>query len=465
MQTTALVLAAGLGTRMKSDMPKVAFGMFNKPLVRWVVDAARSAGCDDVITVLGHKSEIVEPIVFDTEVVLQKERLGTGHAVMMAADALEKRGGKVVVLSGDCPLVTSETIEKLARSLEEENASCVVLTFIPDNPHGYGRVIRNQNGDVVKIVEQKDCTADEASVGECNSGMYCFRVDDLLYYLSKLGNDNAQGEYYLTDVVGMIVADGKKVCAIAASDPNEALGINNRVQLAQATKVMQHRINEKLMLDGVTMLDPDLVWIGPDVVIENDVEILPLTMIIGESKVCSGSTIGPNTRIVDSTIGRDCTVEESVVLESVLDDRVACGPRAYLRPGVHMCEGSKAGTHVELKKSTVGKGSKVPHLSYIGDTTIGEGVNIGAGSITCNYDGEKKNPTTIGDRSFIGSDTMMVAPVNIGNDVLVGAGSTITMDVPDGALSIARSRQRNIEGYHDRKMRKQGENDNGDNGN
>ncbi len=447
MQSTALIMAAGSGTRMKSSKPKVAFEMLGKPLVRWVVDAAKEAGCQDVISILGHGRDIVEPLVADTTVVVQEQQLGTGHAVMMAADELSKRSGSVVVLSGDCPLIEPKTIEGLISERQSKGAAAVVLTQIADDPFGYGRVIRSENGDVVKIVEQKDCSPEEAAVNECNSGMYCFDISELLEYVSKLGNDNAQGEYYLTDVISMMVQDGKKVVATVVADNSEAMGINTRVQLAQATKQMQLRINTRHMLAGVTMWDPQQVWIGPDVQIAQDVEILPLSILMGSTSVGEGSVIGPNTRIVDSKIGCNCKVDESVVLESVFDDGVNCGPRAYIRPGVHMCEGSKAGTHVEIKKSTIGKGSKVPHLSYIGDTTMGEGVNIGAGSITCNYDGVNKNPTTIGDRTFVGSDTMMVAPVNIGDDVVIGAGSTITKNVPDGALGIARAKQTNIEGY------------------
>ena len=454
---TALIMAAGSGTRMKSSKPKVAFDMLGKPLVRWVVDAAEDAGCDEVLCILGHGSDEVEPMVGDTKVVYQRERLGTGHAVMCASEELERCGGSVAVLSGDCPLVRPSTIQSLFQMQSDTGASAVVLTNVVDDPAGYGRIIRDLDGNVSAIVEHKDCTPGQLQVREVNSGMYAFDVADLLDCLGRIGNDNAQGEYYLTDVIGLLVQDGKKVCAMTVDDPSETMGINNRVQLADATKQMQRRINERHMLSGVSMMDPDLVWIGPDVEIEPDVDLLPMTFLTGDTKVATGCTIGPNTRIADSTIGAGCKVEESVVIESVFDEDVNCGPRAYIRPGVHMCKGSKAGTHVEIKKSTIGAGSKVPHLSYIGDTTMGEGVNIGAGSITCNYDGENKNKTTIGDRTFVGSDSMMVAPVEIGDDCVVGAGSVVTKDVPDGALAVGRAKQRNLENYHERMLRRKGE--------
>ncbi len=438
---------------MKSSRSKVAFEMLGKPLVRWVVDAARTAGCDNVVCVLGHGREEVESIVSDCQIAVQHEQLGTGHAVMMASEQLAGLHGPVVVLSGDCPMIRPETISNLVEMQSSTGAGAVVLTNIADDPTGYGRVIRDSEGTVVRIVEQKDCTPQEAEVREVNSGMYCFDSDALLECLGRLGNNNAQGEYYLTDVVALMVSDGTPVTAVVADDPSEALGINDRRQLAEAQAYMQRRINDSLMLSGVTMIAPEMVWIGPDVEVEPDVEIWPMTFLMGTTKVASGSRIGPNTRITDTVVGRDCVVDESVVIEAVLDDGVSCGPRAYLRSGTHMCEGSKAGTHVEIKKSTVGPGSKVPHLSYIGDTTIGRDVNIGAGSITCNYDGQSKQPTTIGDGAFIGSDTMMVAPVNIGSNVIIGAGSTITHDVPDGALGIARQKQRNVLGWRKRNKR------------
>ncbi len=450
---TALIMAAGSGTRMKSDKPKVAFEILGKPLVKWVVDASYEASCDEVVCILGHGSDVVEPLIGNAKVVYQKQRLGTGDAIKCASEYIKSCTGALVVLSGDCPLVRPSTIKKLLDTQNVDNASAVILTSIEADPTGYGRIVRDKNNNVSGIVEHKDCTPEQLDIKEVNSGMYAFNPQSLNEYLQKITNDNVQGEYYLTDVIALMVQDGKKVSAISVDDSSETMGINNRVQLAQSTKQMQLRINEQHMLAGVSMLDPNLVWISADAQIQKDVEILPLTFIEGNTQIKSGCKIGPNTKISNSTIGSNCIIEESIVLDSEFDDNVSCGPRAYVRPGVHMCSGSKAGTHVEIKNSTIGKGSKVPHLSYIGDTTMGEGVNIGAGSITCNYDGKNKNKTSIGDRTFVGSDTMMVAPVAIGEDCVVAAGSTITKEVPDGALAVERSKQKNLENFGRRKMR------------
>jgi len=449
---------------MKSTRAKVAFNLLDKPMVRWVVDATKQAGSAEIFSVVGFAREQVEPLLADTTIIVQEERLGTGHAIMMASELLAREDlpASLVVLCGDTPLITPETISQLVALRQQGNAAVSMLTFEPEDPTGYGRVVRDgrdsaaheecdsaapdERGSVVRIVEEKDATEAEKQIRECNSGIYCFDRRVLLDKLSELKCDNAQGEYYLTDLIGICVTKGLLVSAYKTS-AEEVSGINSRVQLAQATKTMQRRINTRHMEAGVTMLDPDLVWIGPDVALENDVELLPLTMLYGKTTVASGTVIGPNTRVTNSTIGHDCRVDESVLVDVTLEDRVDCGPRAYLRPGTVMKAGSKAGTHVEIKKSIVGEGSKVPHLTYLGDATLGKGVNIGAGTITCNYDGVKKSPTIIGDRAFIGSDTMMVAPVVVGSDTVTGAGSVITRDVPDGALAVERSEQKNIEGW------------------
>jgi bifunctional UDP-N-acetylglucosamine pyrophosphorylase/glucosamine-1-phosphate N-acetyltransferase len=442
MQASAIVLAAGAGTRMKSKHPKVVHELLGKPLVRWVIDAARQAGVTDVVTVLGHGREYVEPLVSaDTAIVVQPSRKGTADAVNVCRDACKDIHGSLLVLSGDCPLITARTIAALVAARETSNAAAAVLTMDIEDPFGYGRIVRDESNMVERIVEQKDCSEQQAKITECNSGFYCFDADLLFDALTRVSDQNAQGEFYLTDVIEIARAAGRAVVGMRAGDPDECLGINTRVQLAQATKIMQQRINREHMLAGVTMTDPDTVWIGPDVQIAADVELLPMVTLSGATSIGEGSVIGPNTRLTDTTVGRGCTIDETVALQTRIDDSCTCGPRAYLRPETHLCEGAKAGTHVEIKKSTIGAGSKVPHLSYIGDTQMGEGVNIGAGSITCNYDGAKKWATTIGDGAFIGSDTMMVAPVNLGSNVLVGAGSVITEDVPDNALALGRARQ------------------------
>lgn len=458
METAAIVLAAGAGTRMKSKRPKVVHEVLGKPLVRWVIDAANEAGVGRVACVVGHGRDQVIPLVErDTQVVVQQEQRGTADAVASCKAALADFDGSLVVLSGDCPLITADTIRRLVAARETADAAVVVLTMELEDPFGYGRIIRDAAGQVERIVEQKDATPEEAQVRECNSGFYCFDARALFEALEQVGSDNAQGEFYLTDVLAICREAGRGVLAVRTDDPMECLGVNSRAQLAQASAQAQRRINEAHMMAGVTMVDPRSVWIGPDVSLATDVEILPGVMLMGSTSVGEDSVIGPNTRLTDTQVGCGCVVDETVAVEARIDDGATCGPRAYLRPGAHLCEGAKAGTHVEIKKSTVGKGSKVPHLSYIGDCTIGEGVNIGAGSITCNYDGTRKHATTIGDGSFIGSDTMMVAPVNIGAHVVIGAGSTITEDVSAGALGIARARQTEIPDWATRNFGSHGE--------
>ena len=427
-----------------------------KPLVRWVVDAAREAGLARVVSVVGHEREQVIPLVeADTDVVVQEERNGTAGAVAVCADALADFDGSLVVLSGDCPLITAGTIAELVRVREEAGAAVVVLTMEPDDPFGYGRIVRDPQGGVARIVEQKDAAPEEAAIRECNSGFYCFDARALFEALQQVGNDNAQGEFYLTDVLEICRRAGRAVLALPCADAAECLGVNSRIQLAEATKHLQRRINAAHLAAGVTMVDPDQVWIGPDVRIERDVELLPQTFLMGCTQVGEDSVIGPNSRLTDTVVGRGCVVDETVAVEARIDDGATCGPRAYLRPAAHLCEGAKAGTHVEIKKSTVGKGSKVPHLSYIGDATIGEDVNIGAGSITCNYDGKKKHATVVGDGAFIGSDTMMVAPVSIGAGAIVGAGSCITKDVAPDALALTRPEQREVAGWAAKKRARQ----------
>ena len=448
MGTTAIIMAAGEGTRMKSSKAKVAHLVLGRPLVRWVVEAARQAGADQIVTVVGFAREQVEPLVDDTTVVVQQQQRGTADAVESCRSEVGDAQGSLFVLNGDSPLITSDTLQALREAREAADAGVAMLTMRLEDPFGYGRIVRSADGQVECIVEQKDCTPEQAAIDECNAGFYCFDAQLLFEALGQVSDDNANGEFYLTDVVEIARKAGRAVVALVADDSSECLGVNTRVQLAEATRIMQQRINTAHMLSGVTMIDPTSVWIGPDVTIEPDAELLPQTMLWGSTSIGSGSVIGPNSRLTDTTVGRDCLIDETVAVEAVIDDGCTCGPRCYLRPQAHLMPGAKAGTHVEIKKSTIGAGSKVPHLSYIGDTTMGAGVNIGAGSITCNYDGSKKWPTVIGDNTFVGSDTMMVAPVTIGSDVLVGAGSVITSDVPDGALALGRAHQVVKEGWH-----------------
>ena len=429
--------------------------MLGKPLVNWVIDEVKAAGVDRIVTVVGHLREQVEPLVQDvSEVVVQHERRGTADAVLACRDALAGFSGSVLVLSGDSPLITAGTMKALVDLRERESAAVVVLTMQPDDPTGYGRIIRDASGAVERIVEQKDASPEEAAVRECNSGFYCFDAEALFDALGEVGSDNAQGEFYLTDVLEICRNAGRKVLALESHDPLECLGVNSRAQLAEATCIVQSMINEEHLAAGVTMWDPAQVWIGPDVEIAPDVELLPQTYLLGTTTVGEDTVIGPNCRLTDTKVGRGCRIDETVAVEAQIDDRATCGPRAYLRPAAHLCEGAKAGTHVEIKKSTIGVGSKVPHLSYIGDTTMGSGVNIGAGSITCNYDGKHKSATVIGDDVFVGSDTMMVAPVEIGAGAVIGAGSVIARDVSPDALALTRPEQVEKAGWAARRREK-----------
>ena len=463
---TAIILAAGEGTRMKSKHAKVAHEVLGKPMIRWVADAAIAGGCGRVVVVVGSHADEVRAIVADAyadaparvECVEQAERLGTGHAVRVALEEAGVSAGPVVVLNGDLPLVRPETIRSFAETVSAPQPGAApahaasILTFTAPDPHGYGRVELDEAGSVVRIVEQKDCTPEQdATLLECNAGCYAFDGAQLAVRIGEVGCDNSQHEYYLTDMVEILRSHGASVTFHHVDDYTEGLGVNSRVQLAQLTAIARDQINERLMLSGVTMLDPTQVWVGPDVTVGRDTQILPGCILTGRTSVGEDCVIGPDTRLTDTRVGDRCVVDETVALQAVLDDDVESGPRAYLRPGAHLMDGSKAGTHVEIKKSVIGPGSKVPHLSYVGDATIGADVNLGAGTITCNYDGKNKHATTIGDRTFIGSDTMMVAPVNIGDDAITGASSCITRDVPSGALAVERNDQRIIEGYTEKR--------------
>lgn len=461
MDVTAIIMAAGEGTRMKSKHAKVSHALLGKPMICWVVDAALDAGCDRVITVIGSHADEVRSILdaaygeradAHVECVEQTERLGTAHAVRVALEATGVAAGPVVVLNGDLPLIEPATIRTFAQTVDGGAHAAAILTMTPPDPFGYGRIELDEAGSVARIVEQKDCTPEQAAgLLECNAGCYAFDGAQLAAHIGEVGCDNAQGEYYLPDMVEILKAAGQSVTIFHCDDYREGLGVNSRAQLAQLTAIARDRINERLMAEGITFIDPAQAWIGPDATVGRDTVVWPQTHLIGHCTVGEDCQLGPNTRLTDTRVGDRCIVDETVAVESVLENDVDCGPRAYLRPGTHMLDGSKAGTHVEIKKSTIGRGSKVPHLSYIGDTTMGEDVNIGAGSITCNYDGKNKNATVIGDRTFIGSDTMMVAPVHIGSDAITGAGGTITKDVPDGALAIERTEQRIVEGYTERR--------------
>ena len=464
---TAIILAAGEGTRMKSNHAKVSHKILGKPMISWVADAAIAGGCTRVIVVVGSHADEVRAIVSEAyagatatvECVEQAERLGTGHAVKVALEATGISDGPVVVLNGDLPLVTGQTVAAFAKSVSGGNAAATAFTIVPPDPFGYGRIVLAADGIIERNIEQKDCTPEQAAtLTECNAGCYAFDGALLAAHIGEVGCDNAQGEYYLPDMLEILKSHGHAVRAFHCDDWREGLGVNSRAQLAQLTAIARDRINEQLMAAGVTFIDPAQAWIGPDCTIGRDTIVWPQTHLIGTCHVGQNCQLGPNTRLTNTSAGNDCVIDETVAIDTVLENGVDCGPRAYLRPGTHMLDNSKAGTHVEIKKSTIGRSSKVPHLSYIGDTTMGEGVNIGAGSITCNYDGVHKHKSVIGDNVFVGSDTMMVAPAEIGDGALVAAGSVITEPVPADALALGRARQTVIEDWapaHFEKLRAQ----------
>ena len=456
MPMTAIILAAGEGTRMKSRHPKVMHKLLDRPLVSWVTRAARAAGAERIVVVVGNGAQEVRDHLANeknVEFVEQAERLGTGHAVRVALEATGIDAGPVVILNGDLPLIEPETVHAFAESVADGDHAASVLTMTPPDPHGYGRIELAEDGTVARIVEQKDCTPEQdAQLLECNAGCYAFDGALLAAHVGEIGNDNAQGEYYLPDMVEILRGHGHATTIVHCEDYREGLGANNRVQLAELAALARDRINERLMLDGVTMLDPATTWVGPDVTVGRDTVLLPMTMLWGATSVGEECVLGPNTRLTDCTVADHVTLEETVGVDVTIEKDVTCGPRAYLRGGAHVLAGAHVGTHVEIKNSVIGEGSKVPHLSYIGDCTMGAGVNIGGGSITCNYDGVHKNRTVIGDNVFVGSDTMMVAPVTIGDGALVGASSCVTKDVPADALYLERSKERIVEGYAARRL-------------
>ncbi|MCL6635566.1 MAG: bifunctional UDP-N-acetylglucosamine diphosphorylase/glucosamine-1-phosphate N-acetyltransferase GlmU [Peptococcaceae bacterium] len=442
MSLAAVVLAAGKGTRMKSRLPKVLHQLCGRPMISHVLDAVRGAGAGRIVVVVGHGADQVSRVIGEgASIALQAEQLGTGHALLQAGPFLDHFKGSVLVVCGDTPLITSSTLAGLAAEHVSSGAAATVLTAIVDEPHGYGRVIRDGEGRVIRIVEEKDAGPEEKLVREINTGIYCFAANGLFEALAGLRPANAQGEYYLTDIIGRYVEKGLPVRAATAGDPEEVSGINDRVQLARAERLMREAILEDLMRSGVTVVDPASTFIDRRVKIAPDTVIYPFTIIEGDSIIGEGCVIGPGTRLKDARVGESVTIQNSIVLESTVGNGAAIGPFAYLRPGTVIGKDVKVGDFVEIKKSFIGDGSKVPHLSYLGDAVVGRKVNIGAGTITCNYDGQRKWPTEIGDGAFIGSNANLVAPVKIGPGAYVGAGSTITKDIPGGALGVERARQ------------------------
>lgn len=426
---------------MKSSTSKVLHEIFHKPLVYYPIEAARYAGAQEVCLVVGHKSEEVMKTFGDTvKYALQAERLGTGHAVMQAMDFIGD-DGEILVLYGDTPLITAQTIEKMLAFHRKKKNAVTVLSALVNDPTGYGRIVRDESKHFVKIVEQKDATDEEKRITEINGGMYVFEAKHLKSALSKITNNNKQQEYYLTDTIEILLHEGYNVDAIAIMNPDDILGVNSREQLAQATAIMKQRINRKHMDNGVTLIDPHHTYIDPEVEIGQDTVIEPGCIIEGNTSIGENCIIGYNTKIRNCTVGNSVAIESSMLIDSQIDEGCHIGPFAYIRPNSHIGAKVKIGDFVEIKNATIGEGTKVSHLTYIGDADVGCDVNFGCGTVVVNYDGEKKHRTTIKDHAFIGCNTNLVSPVVIEENVYTAAGSTITQDVPKNSLAIARARQ------------------------
>lgn len=444
----AVVLAAGQGTRMKSRLYKVLHPVAGKPMVQHVVDQIKNVNVEKIVTVIGHGAEKVKSqLGADIEYALQEEQLGTGHAVMQTEGQLGELNGTTLVVCGDTPLISSETMEALLTHHEKENAKVTLLTAHAEDPAGYGRVIRNEDGTVAKVVEHKDASMEELAVQEINTGTYCFDNKTLFEALKQVNNDNVQGEYYLPDVIEIVKNQSETVAAYQTPSFEETIGVNDRVALSEAERLMKVRINTQHMRNGVTIIDPQQTYISADVTIGKDSVILPGTVLSGETSIGEDCEIGPNSEIKDSQIGNATVIRQSVVHDSEIGDNVAIGPFAHIRPQSKLGNDIKVGNFVEIKKSKMDNGSKASHLSYIGDAEIGKDVNLGCGSITVNYDGKNKHLTKVEDGAFIGCNSNLIAPVTVGENAYVAAGSTITDNVPGESLSIARARQTNKEGY------------------
>jgi len=447
----AVILAAGKGTRMKSGLVKVLHPAAGRPMISWVVDAALAAGAAPTVLVVGHQAEEVRSVFSGAAGIRcapQEEQLGTGHAVACAREELSGFSGTVLILCGDTPLLRGETLQGLAAFHRENGAALTVLTAVMDDPYGYGRVVRDTDGRVLRIVEQKDATPEERALCEINSGIYCMEADFLFANIDSLGSDNAQGEFYLTDLVSIAVQQGRVCLARPTDDPDEIMGVNDRAQLAEASRILRRRINCELMSSGVSLLDPGHTYIDHGVRIGPDTVVYPNCSISGSSVIGSGCTIENGVSIAGCSIGDKCHIKAGSVLEdSELHSEVSVGPMAHLRPGTILSDHVKIGNFVETKKIVMGEGSKASHLTYLGDAEIGSNVNIGCGTITCNYDGVKKHRTVIGDDVFIGSDVQLVAPVSVGRNSLVAAGTTVTIDVPPDSLALSRVPQVNKEGW------------------
>jgi bifunctional UDP-N-acetylglucosamine pyrophosphorylase/glucosamine-1-phosphate N-acetyltransferase len=446
---TVLVMAAGEGTRMRSSVPKVLHPVSGRPMVAWVVLAARAAGAGRVAVIVSPHHDIDAALPEGTETVVQPEADGTGGAVRAALDLI-RDAGTVLVLPGDHVLISGDALTRLLDHHREAGAAATAVTTEMEDPGSYGRIVRDENGDLERIVETKapgDATPEELAIKEVSAAIFAFEGPALADALAKVSNDNAQGEYYLGDVLPVMRAAGLRVAAHLERDPHINLGINTRADLAYVEGEARSLINRGHMLSGVTITDPASAWVDADVEIAHDVTLEPGTSLRGATEIGPGSVVGPHTTLIDTKLGERVNVPHSYLIECEVLDGCEIGPFAYIRPHSLLQEGAKAGAFVEIKNSRIGEGAKVPHLSYVGDAEVGKGSNLGAGSITANYDGFRKHRTVIGDHCRIGVDTMFVAPVHIGNDAYTGAGSVVKDDVPDGALAVSQNEQRNVEGF------------------
>ncbi|GHF84966.1 bifunctional protein GlmU [Kitasatospora xanthocidica] len=455
-----VVLAAGGGTRMKSNkLPKVLHEVCGRSLVGHAVAAAGELTPEQLVVVVGHQREQVQehlaahyPAV---RTAVQEEQNGTGHAVRTALEALAADGvrlaGTVIVTAGDSPLLTGATLNRLADAHAAQRNGVTVLTAVVPEPFGYGRIVRDEDGTVASIVEERDADDTQRAIAEINSGVFAFDAELLAEALSELTTDNSQGEEYLTDTLAILRKAGHRVGAVVADDHRDILGINDRVQLSQARRLLNDRLLERAMRGGVTVVDPATTWFDVQVTFEPDAVVLPNTQLQGTTHLGEGCEVGPNSTLKDSSVGAGARVSNTTADRAEVGELASVGPYAYLRPGAKLARKAKVGTYVEVKNSELGEGAKVPHLSYIGDATIGEGTNVGAASVTVNYDGVNKHRTVIGAHCRTGSDNMFIAPVTIGDGAYTGAGSVITTDVPAGALGVNRAQQRNIEGWVERK--------------
>lgn len=451
-EVSVIIMAAGEGTRMKSKIPKVLHRVCGRCIIDYVLDAGLQISGEQPVVVIGHGADEIRQHLGDrVHYAVQEIRLGTGHAVMMAEPYIKDRGGYVVVLAGDTPLITGQTLSNMVSFCVEGGYDAVALSAIMDDPGGYGRILREDDGSFKAIVEHEDASPEQLTVNEINASMYCFRIRSLLYGLGELTNDNAQGEYYLTDVMHILKTRGYRCGVSIMEDSSEMMGVNTRAQLAEAERLMRQRINQKHMFSGVTLIDPDSTYIGSEVTVGRDTVIYPGNHLEGRTVIGEDCILYPGNRIVDSTIDDGARLQSSIILQSHIGRETTVGPYAYLRPNSNIGSNVRIGDFVEVKNSNIGDGSKVSHLTYIGDADLGENIIVGCGMVCVNYDGKQKHRTKIGNNAFIGCNVNLVAPVEVGDKAYIAAGSTITENVPSKSLAIARCRQTIKEGWVERK--------------